>query len=191
MWKAKRKFNSGFTLIELMVVASILVILTIAVSSAFLAGLNVYNRARSFAAGQADILLAFEKMERNFKNSVSIFGKKYVFEGKKLSFPIITREVDTKGKENIVLSEVVYYFDYQQKAILEQYQNSLEARKLASAEDLAFSYCSFNPVNRKCVWGSFPGDGLTLPRGVKIKIIFKDNTGIGVLERTVFMPVGG
>ena len=66
---AKRITHYGFTLIELMVAASILGLIGLAVLTAFGSGFHVYERVQSYGGVQTDVLLVLEEMERDLRNT--------------------------------------------------------------------------------------------------------------------------
>lgn len=191
MLKAKNRIKEGFTLIESLVVCSILAMTAIAASSAFVVGLNVHKRAKSFAGARADALIALEKMERNFRNSAGISWMTKTFDDRRLSFPLVMSSADAAGQQAIILVQASYYLDYQNKAVIEELQGVSTAKKIAAAEDLVFSYCSFNPQTKKCEWSSSFTNGSFSPKGVRVKVTFRGEDGLESLEGSAFLPVGG
>src|SRR3990167_7818362 len=60
--------EQGFTLIELMVAASILGLIGLAILTTFGSGFSVYERVQAYGGTQADALLALEEIERDVRN---------------------------------------------------------------------------------------------------------------------------
>ena len=67
--KNKLYASNAFTLIELMVSSTILVLIGAAVLTTFASGLHVYERVQSYGGVQADVLLALEQMEHDIANT--------------------------------------------------------------------------------------------------------------------------
>ena len=84
--------NKGFTLVELLIVASILGMVALAVLSSFDAGFRTFAHIQTFGGTQADVLLAMERFERDVKNAFRL--SEITFDGgtKEISFPtVLTR----------------------------------------------------------------------------------------------------
>jgi len=106
--------DEGFTLIELMVAASIIGLIGLTILTTFGSGFYVYERVQSFGGVQADVLLSLEEMEKNLRN---LFPSSTIgFEGdaQSIAFPTIVETIETVDAEEVVTSSVgkiSYYLD--------------------------------------------------------------------------------
>ena len=201
--------NKGFTLVELLIVASILGMVALAVLSSFDAGFRVFAHIQTFGGTQADVLLAMERFERDVKNAFRL--SEITFDGgtKEISFPTVVTRLDEEDNERVSLGKITYRFDSSQKAFVvkeEGYAGSVagegsgetSSEILAYIEDLNFNYYFYRKEMEgdqervdygwKAVWN---GEEEGLPKGIKIEVVFTNGSRENSLSRTVFIPVGG
>lgn len=204
--------DKGFTLVEVLVAASILGMVALAVMAAFGAGMRAFDRVRSFGGEQADVLLALEGMERDLHNAFYLSNIKFQGGSDKISFAGLAKklEKDEQGeeKESIFLAEKSYYFDTQKKTLIREEKDYPEAVSASSGgetsevvahiEKLAFHYYFYkNEVKgdkENITYGwqdSWSDQEEAIPKGVKIEITFKEGDRDVAFVRTVFLPAGG
>ena len=108
MWKIKNRPSSprGFSLIELVIVSSLLVLVSLAVFSVFSGGLKIYRRAQSYQGEKADILIFLEKMERELRNTFNYSAVNFIGDPEKISFPGIVKKIDAAGGEALAVSRI-------------------------------------------------------------------------------------
>ena len=201
--------NKGFTLVELLIVASILGMVALAVLSSFDAGFRTFAHIQTFGGTQADVLLAMERFERDVKNAFRL--SEITFDGgtKEISFPTVVTRLDEEDNERVSLGKITYRFDSSQKAFVvkeEGYAGSVagegsgetSSEILAYIEDLNFNYYFYRKEMEgdqervdygwKAVWN---GEEEGIPKGIKIEVVFTSGSRENSLSRTVFIPVGG
>lgn len=208
----KKKDNTfivqkGFTLIELMISASILGLIGLAVLTTFGSGFHVYERVQVFGGLQAEVLLSLEEMERDLSNTLPYSGIAFKGEGKKLVFPIAVEEIKTSEDEeeqDIVgasLGQITYYLkdDNGQKVLMRTLKNYSAATSLNSlsddqdsaltnVKDLAFSYYASSEEKGFSGWKDAWTAGGSVPAAVKIELTYEDRGSEIKLVRTVFIP---
>jgi prepilin-type N-terminal cleavage/methylation domain-containing protein len=192
--------KSGFTIIELLITASILGMIAVAIFSTFASGLNVYNRVQTFGGVQSDVLLSLEKMEKDLRNVFSLKEIDFVGDTKKIAFAGLIKKFDAEGNQNLSLGKISYYFDNETGTLVKEEQSYPEAisqegigestfKILAFIEDINFKFYYFNQEAQTYDWKSSWTLGEGIPRGVKIEVRFKDGKRDITLARTVLIPI--
>ena len=196
--------NKGFTLIELMVSASILGFIGLAILTTFGSGFHVYERVQSYGGLQADALLSLEEMERDLRSAFPFSTIGFEGSAQKIAFPAMIETVEMiEDEERIVPSvgKVSYYikedneqsvlirdqWGYSQagKAQAKEYQSSL----LTYVKELQLSYYYFDEENSEYGWKeSWSEEDENLPAAVKIELTFEDRGQDIQLVRTVLVP---
>ena len=82
--------NRGFTLVEIILVATIFAILAAGVASSFLAGMRLWSRAKQQDLARANAMMALETIARDVRQSVNVPALGFKGEAQKMSFPCIT-----------------------------------------------------------------------------------------------------
>jgi prepilin-type N-terminal cleavage/methylation domain-containing protein len=110
--------NKGFTLVELMIAASILGMIALAILSSFDAGLRAFAHVQSFGGTQVEALLAIDRIERDLRNTFRLSGINFDGGAKEISFPAVVRRLDEEDNERVSLGRITYRFDSSQKALI-------------------------------------------------------------------------
>jgi len=205
------KPNNGFTLIELMVAASIMGVIGLTILSTFASGFHVFERIQSFGGAQADILLALEEMEKDLKNTFPYLTFPFEGDTQSMIFPAVieTIRTDDDEEENISLIGRISYFvedaiylNEVSKGLIRVEQNYSQASAgnevtveqgniLAYIEDLSLEYYSYSEDEDAQDYGwvsSWSDDEGSILAGVKIAITYKDGDNDVQIERTVLIP---
>lgn len=201
--------GQGFTLVELLIAASIIGMISIAILSSFGVGFHTFERVQAFGGPQMDILLSIEEMERDLRNTFPLSGIPFTGNSRNMTFAALFSKWDEeKEEEAVVLGKKSYSLDSTSKALVstqQEYANAVGestgteqgTEVLAFVEDIQFSYYYYQKELQedkekiefgwKDSWS--PEDGL--PKGVKIEVTFKNGEEDVHLARTVFIPIGG
>lgn len=200
--------NKGFTIIELLLAASIMSIIALAILSTFGAGMQAFERVQSFGGFRADVSLFLEGFERDMRNTFAFSPIKFRGNGQRVSFAAIGTKIDEDGNEFTVLEERSYDFDSSQKALIEKEENfaptvssaaeeNVRTHQIAPIKAVVFQYYSYRKEIQdgkeriESGWqGTWTDEG-TIPRGIKIQLTFDDGGKEVSLARTVFIPSGG
>ena len=110
----------GFTIIELLLAATIMSMISLAVVSTFGAGLRVFDRVQSFGGFQADVLVFLEGLEHDLRNIFAFSPIKFQGDSRSMSFASVGTKLDEDGNEFTVLEERSYDFDGSQKGVHKQ-----------------------------------------------------------------------
>ena len=193
-----RKVNNppfkGFTLIELLVAASIVAVLGLAIVSTFAAGLRAYGQLKNADIVEADVLLSFQKIEKDLKNTFYFSGIDFTGDKKEISFAGFIH-----GKSSI--GRISYAFDpgaggalikTEQPfsgALLNKEFDSLDSKIIFFVKDLVFSYYCLNPETHQYGWSDSFNSANGIPAQVRIKVVFQEGKNNVEREETVSIPV--
>ena len=190
----------AMTLIEILLVLSLVTMISIALYKALRNGLQVWERSRRLVV-EEDIAIFFDKMSQDIKNSY--LYSKIRFEGTEVNFlfPTIVRVTADahsgapRGELVDQLGRVHYFFDPQQRTIGKRAANYSQALKnkfgppqiLAQSIDrLKFRY--YYRTDQGEVFSPKVLD--TLPAGVDVEVLFSDKKGQRSIHKFIDVPIG-
>jgi len=195
-----RRNIQGMTLMEILVVVTLLSGVTLLVYKAFTNGLQVWQKSRELVI-EEDIAVFFEQFSRDIYNTVSISTMAFEGESERCSFPIVIplTALSHHGlpeNENVdQIGKIEYYVDHIQHTLNRRtadYGQALQKEfnrprvLVTSIEGIRFSYYYFTD------------DGEVLsekvldvpPSGVEVKIDFYDRKGRRSMERYFDILIG-
>ncbi len=184
---------AGFSLIELLVVILIMGTIGSVVIACFMGGMRAYERVHDFGRSEADIYIAFEMMERDLKNAVSLPGEPFVGDGTLMQFPSLVAVPDVQMSEGGV--NVVRYWEDSEKGLLRSIADlgkktsySVEGDQVVSGRsDVHFEYMGGEGGGGgwSDVWQSVSN----LPQQVHISFqAGGDGEDEVLFERVIFLP---
>ncbi len=192
----------GFTLIEILIVVSLFSLISIAIYSSVVSGLNVWNRIRTKII-EEDIALFFDKISLDLHNSY--FYSKIKPEGSRhsISFPCrVWVPADSKlglpsGHYLRQLGKVEYFFDKEKHLLIKKIANYSQALKgdygftkilLDNIVDVYFRYFYFRD-NKEIE--TYTIENGSLPFRVKIYVVVSLPCGEKrTISRYVDVPLG-
>lgn len=199
----------GFTLIEFLVAAAIMSIISLAIVATFATGLRVYEKVQNYVGLRADTLIALEKMERDLRNVISSSSIEFIGDHDEVSFAAITAEGGlgrvmyyVKGRYDVLTREEQAYARASASKIR---KNKGNVSKLVSVKDIDFSYYYYDSDMKEYKWKNKwdlhddDDDDVSeekiatedrLPLGVKVELTFKEGRRNITLTRTVLIPIG-
>lgn len=196
--RQKNKLSlTGFTLVEILIVASVMAIVMLAIYSSFISGLRLWQRSQNLSQIQRKVIIGLEKLSSQVRQGIDFPDIGFNGTKTKFSFPLIIREKDEdRVKEEIV--KVTFEFDAEDKSLIrsvERYQDILsegEGKKVSTQtfipriEEADFSYYYF-VANKPDPWKEEwkPEEGAAIPMAIKVTIKTKD----GNKAATIFIPV--
>ncbi len=181
----KTKSSSGFTLVELLVVCTILAIVISAIAACLAGGIRVWDSARSFHVGESDTMLAMEYMRRDLGATFSFPGIPLTVKQREMSFPGIVHE-DPEGKGK--LGTIAYAFRSsdgaleRRTAVYPDGQPRIEVL-LSDAREVSFQAGFAQNMDSLVSTG--------LPARVDIEIVIIEYDTPMTLTRNVALPAGG
>jgi prepilin-type N-terminal cleavage/methylation domain-containing protein len=194
--------QKGFTLIEVLVAASILGVIGLTILTTFASGFNVYQRVQSYGGVQANVLLALEGFERDLRNSFPLSTIPIEGESQAINFPAIVQTLETnEGEERVISSigKISYYFDDATDSLMKSQQEysqavsqmqagEIEGEALAIVDGISISYFSFDEEEKSYNWAeSWADEETSTLIGIKIGVNYRDGNRDIELVRTVFL----
>lgn len=122
MPEERRISRAGVTLLELLVAAGIVAVLSMAVVTALVAGLRLWDRAERFEGARAEAALAGEIVARDFRNRVPFFAAPFMGEADGCVFATLA---DTGGVTRLAVVE--YRFERARGVLWRRMANVPEA----------------------------------------------------------------
>ncbi len=192
--------RQGMTLVEVLIVASLISVISLAVYNSLASGLKIWERNRHLIV-EEDILIFFEKFSQDVRNSF-IFSK-ILYEGTEIRFacPVLV-DVFPDPKSGLPLDEYVtqvgkveYYFDYNEHKIYKRKANYSQALKgtyglpqslVSSVDDLRFRYIYIAKDGEQ----SLAEIANVIPSSIEVEVKFSDRFGSRVMKRIIDLPVG-
>lgn len=174
----------GFTLIESLVVVSILAMITLAVYASLSAGSGIWIRVNK-SAGERVLFLSWEKMQKDIRNTFNFEAIGFTGKKKEISFPGLVSIRDKGGKLHQEVGRIRYYYDDKCRCLCLSriaYADLLKnaeakcQKEIERVKDVAFEY--YNPHTGtgrdKGLWISDWEQG-GRPPAVKFKVVTQDN----------------
>jgi prepilin-type N-terminal cleavage/methylation domain-containing protein len=184
----KIKNKSGFTLVEILMVVTIISILGVSVIASFVSGLRIWKYAKDLDSKDSAFLTASLEWGKDLRQALNQSGG-IVFEGgpKSFSFPAIN---------NGEIFRINYYFDPSSKKVFRgrvsikellsgSGLNGEEKQFLFNADDFSASYFIYDKKTKRYVWVDSLGKSADTLKAVRIFAKIKDNN----YAREVFLPI--
>ena len=193
--------NRAFTLIEILLVLSLLSMISIAVFRTLANGLKIWDK-RSKSAMQEDVLIFFEKINVDLQNTVTY--SKIPFEGKRqrisfasvIKIPVDERIRSEKDEYTDQIGRVEYDFDKSQKALYRRQANYSQALKnkfgpkrllVQGLSSVEFVY-GYKKGNSYFLFEEAQEGGI--PAMIRVKLHFLDGHEEKDTMRFMVIPVG-
>lgn len=192
--------KNAMTFIELLIVASLLSILSIALYNALSNGLKVWSRSNRSML-EDDVVIFLDKINSDLKNS--FYYSKISFSGStnKFSFPTMVRvEADPRGPEKKgeyikQIGKVEYYFDPYNGGLYRRFANYGKAENneffkprllVSSIDSLRFKYFYARELSE------LESDKTleTFPSAVEVTVEFSDQSGIRSINKFINIAIG-
>jgi prepilin-type N-terminal cleavage/methylation domain-containing protein len=186
---------SGFTLVEMMLVASMLAVIAAAIFATFANGIRIWERANTTIAAE-DVNIFFDRFATDIKNSLDIEGMSFTGEEESLRFPTIV-ESARLGRRTV--GEAVYFYDdgmikKETRDFSHIYTGDDGAvrESLRGVESLRFLYYFYDEEKREYFWEEVWGEEMTHPpMAVRLTIGLMEDGDIIEFTKTVDIPARG
>lgn len=193
--RLNRRFRSerGFSLIELLVVTTLVPIVAITIYANFSAAVKLWRGLQSETPYE-EMELFTRKASADFLNTFHFASIPFSVEEDKLTFAAFSTGPETMGGDRAI-AEVSYFFDKDNHAVVRQERTLNEiyrekpGRKSALCRDaLAFrvEFFSLDDQTHAYVWTDAWQSPDTLPTAVRLVI----QQSSGTLQRTFLIPAG-
>ncbi len=193
MQSMKRNNNFGFTLIEMLIVVSMLSVISLAVYSSFNSGVKVWKRINQ-RIPEEDLEIFFEGFSRDLRNTFKFTGLNLLGKEDKVEFPTL---VHSPSLNKRTVGKVVYFynpqeelFNREQRDFVEIYMGEKGAvrQSLENIKSLKFRYYFYDEEIKEYLWEDEWIEE-ELPLAVKIELEFYDGVETQKFTKTVNIPV--
>ena len=178
----------GFTLVEVIVSATIFCLVCVGVGSVFFAGMKIWNRAQQGTIYQEDAVIDLEIIAKELRQAIKI--KQAGFSGSENSFSFVSLEA---GK----IEKYIYSFDEMRKSLLQKkqsYRDILEEKEaqgerefMKGLDNFRIKYLSFNEKDSKTEWSNIWDE----KKGYPLAVSFEGQKKKFKFHKTVFIPITG
>ena len=179
--------RNGFTLVETLVVITILSVCAAGIIATFFSGIKLWDRATNENYTRTEFFIGIEQLTRDFRQSVNVPVIGFKGTAQEISFPAIEREA---------LVMITYLYDPQQGALMrrvtglkdalstEEKQQPYTEKKVLPAEGVSFSYFVYDKVKEKGDWK----DAWNKEDGVFAGILLRGRYRGEEFSRKIFIP---
>ena len=182
---SKKRNKSGFTLIEVLIAATIFAIIAAALMSSFTVGVKIWSRAEKSDIAASDLALDLEIVARDLRQSVYIEQIGFEGDGNQVSFLSFIAQVPYK---------VTYKFDSSRKLLMrkqeelesafsEDAQKKYSEKSIAELDDFQLSYFYFDKEEQEYLWKDKWEKPEKVFSAIKITAKLKNEE----LSKTIFM----
>lgn len=181
--------NRGFTLVEMLMAATIFSIIAAGMALSFMSGMRLWARAQRQEGALAEALLTLERMAREVRQSVDVPAIGFGGTASEVSFPCLVGD-------SVV--QLTYAFDRSNKTlrrrqvglkeiIEERLQPEVLESLLLIANDVALDYASVDKEHKRPTgaWQEEWDQDDGVPPAIRLRIQLKDDT----VTKTIFIPI--
>lgn len=193
-----KSVRTAFTLVELLVVAAILGVVTATVAACLGGGIRAWDAARTFRAVEGDMLLGVGIIEKDLRNAVPFHGIPFRGDGIEMSFAGLVRGQGAAAGQMARLGTVKYMADSTGGAILrkswpypgDESDAGQPETVMDGLEGVQFLYFA-PPVDGRAsgAWQDRWTDVTNRPGAVRVMLSLSSQSGQGIgLQRTIVLP---
>ena len=203
-----RRYENGFTLVELLLVAVVLAALGVAAYTALSGGIRLW-KAVNRETPQKDMRLFFLKMSDDLRSAFKYSSMGFSGEPESVSFPTFVTSFAGEDAEER-MGWVSYHFDAGGSSVVrtESDYSQFYVSKPGSVRPLVdgvasvrFQYYCYDPETESYIWMNAwseeeaPSPGVevdkTLPRAVKVEVELGDGYRGEIFSEVLPVPAGG
>lgn len=187
----------AFTLVELLVVILITATIGSVVIACFMGGVRAYDRVHDFGQSETDAYIAFEMLERDLKNVVSVRGVPFEGDSTIMQFAAL-KVIPAADNSRSDVSIVRYWYSPQSGVVRsvselgEDAVSSSEEESITSGRlDMQFAYSgSGTRGDGVSGWNDIWQSSTGFPQQVRISFQVDGDDGKKI-ERIIVLPLGG
>ena len=190
--------HKGLTLVEIIITTSLIAVIGLAVSSAVINGIEIWQRL-SKATIEEDVHIFFEKFSADLRNSFEYKDILFAGEKEKVSFATLVAFSDATPSLKRVPGQVIYSFLPEEGDVSVEKRNVHHLYKekqgtivniLQGVQRLTFEYYFYDPLRKEYFWQSeWKEDNLPLAVRIRLEII-RDSKEHKFIK-TFDIPLGG
>ena len=181
--------KSAFTMIEILVVATIFSILAIGLGTAFVSGMKIWDKARNWTFDRSNFLLDLETISADLRQSVPIPAVGFEGTSDGISFSSVS---------GTSIMKVTYAFNAEEKILSrkeigikyislpeDQQEGHYKQKQFPAWEGLSLSYLYFDSEKGVYTWADTWEKEKGIFTAVKMEVKFKGEEFV----KTVFVPI--
>jgi len=194
IWKVRAK---GFTLLELLITASLIALMGLAIYCTFARGVMVWERVNKTDVVEQEAMFSLQTLAKELRNSFKFSGIEFNGNKNEISFPTYVNTARI-GKTPIwEVGRVSYFYDSKkgvffrrQESYIDLFRDKLPRakEKISQAEDLEISYYFFDAIGKTYKWKDSWTDKENFPLGIKIKLLAGTGENEKEFVETVYLP---
>ena len=186
-------YKKGFVLIELLIAASLSLIIAISVFSVFANGLNIWKKSIDYNLYETKTHIALKKFSRDLHNAVMFSAISFEGKEEEISFPSVF-------DNNIV--RTTYFFDKATNTLSfyrESYPDLLQYDKqrrpsllVSNVVSVKFNYSYLDESKKSYIWNNvWDMDGIgAFPHAVRIELMCKSKSkGEMIFHKIILIPI--
>jgi prepilin-type N-terminal cleavage/methylation domain-containing protein len=196
IFKMKMNQKYGMTLIEVLIVVSILTMLGVVLYNSLSLGLKVWKKTQQVNTVE-DLTIFFDKFTQDIHNILS--HEKLILDGAegRFIFPTIVRVSMGNDEEDIVdqIGQVEYSFDLLRHAIIRKQASYGQAQRHEFSSDRVL-VSGVSQFHLKYIYITDKGERITdvpidgIPSFIEVEVVFSDALGKRSINKTVTVPAG-
>lgn len=193
---AMNNSKRAFTLIELLIVMTILAVISLAIYAMLNNGLKIWEKVNNKHSIEEDIDISFEKFAHDLRNCMQFSGIKFIGTPEHLEFASI---VNSPALRCNTIGQILYVYDEETKQLeriqrdysqIYSKEEGLSRPLLGDLTSVEFSYYVQEENSKKRVWVQESPVG-KIPLAVRIELQLTNGTETSTFTKTVSIPVGG
>ncbi len=193
--------KKGMTLIEILIVVSLMGMISISIYNSLSNGIKVWQRQRQLMVEQ-DVVIFFEKISQDIRNSYYYSLLLYEGESNRIAIPTIVKtspDVLSSFDRDIPieqLGKVEYFFDPSDDSLKKRQANYFQGTN----QEYGAAVSLVKPINSlrfKYIYltetGELMSDQLleVLPHGIEVSVTFTDQKGKRTMSKLIDILIGG
>lgn len=189
--------RKGFTLLELLITASLIALMGLAIYATFARGLAVWERGNKADIAEEELRFGLEKMAKELRSSFNFSGIEFKGSEDEISFPTYVNTAHIAGTPSWEVGEVSYSYDSKKKSFfrkeasyIDLFQDELPEREeiIPQIKDLEISYYFFDAIGRTYKWKDSWADKESFPLGVRVALTIESGEDEKEFVKTVYLP---
>jgi len=168
----------------------------LAILATFSIGFKTYSKLKSGNLAEADVLLSFEKIEKDLRNTFHFSGINFTGDKRSVSFAGFIHHTSSIGRisysfvtkigGSLIKTEQPYSY-----SLLNNSTDEIDTQVIASLKDIVFSYYSYNSATKQYGWNDSFNNTVGIPTQVRIRAVFQEGNEDFAREKTILIPISG
>ncbi len=194
IWKTRIK---GFTLLELLITTSLIVLMGLAIYSTFVRGVMVWDRGGKTNIVEREVRFTLQSLAKELRSSFKFSGIEFKGTKNGICFPTYVNTAGIAKAPKWEVGRVSYFFDSKkgvfsrrQESYIDLFRDKLPQakEKISQVEDLEIRYYFFDAIGKTYKWKDSWSDKQDFPLGVRIELTTLSDEKEQKFVKTVYLP---